>query len=245
MAWMLLCCIIYLPNIDRTRSGWRGRGGVSCWTWRRRPSSPPLTWRTPGENRFPPLPFFTSREDYVVSYLTKHKALLSPSGIVFIRIQTLKSSWEKMRNKFWAERRSLNLITKARSRPIRPDPTGHNTTLLASLVPHSTSVRVFFPAMLTIQFQAADFVPAVRTTAADRENNVRSVERRLDTQLRLITQIAVGQPAHPWLLVIIIITAVSLVHGITGVFSKYPHRSQISVQFSINIVYEDCHPRDF
>ena len=83
--------------------------------------------------------------------------------------------------------------------------------------------------MLTIQFQAADFVPAERTTAADRENNVRSVERRLDTPLRLITQIAVGQPAHPWLLVIIIITAVSLVHGITGVFSKYPHRSQISL----------------
>ncbi len=41
--------------------------------------------------------------------------------------------------------------------------------------------------------QASVFTPAERTTAADREDDRRSVQRRLDAPLRLITQIALGK----------------------------------------------------
>jgi hypothetical protein len=41
--------------------------------------------------------------------------------------------------------------------------------------------------------QASVFTPADRTTAADREDDRRSVQRRLDAPLRLITQIALGK----------------------------------------------------
>ena len=43
-----------------------------------------------------------------------------------------------------------------------------------------------------IGVQVAFFTPAERTTAADRDNDRRSVQRRLDAPLRLITQIALG-----------------------------------------------------
>ncbi len=41
--------------------------------------------------------------------------------------------------------------------------------------------------------QASVFTAAERTTAADREDDRRSVQRRLDAPLRLITQVALGK----------------------------------------------------